>query len=75
MSKSTLLGGSNKISRVIGKNIQSLEDLSSFIEGFILRFETSDSHPLVPQGTRIILEQLKSEIEELKTVRTHISQG
>lgn len=68
-----LLNNSFKLGRVISQNIQSLEDLSGFIESFLRQFDFSEADSLAPKGAKIMLEQLRGEIDSLKTVRNHLS--
>jgi chromosome segregation ATPase len=64
---------SSKLARAIAKNIRSLEDLSGFIESFLKQLDTAQEESLAPKGARIMLEQLRSEIDGLKAFRTHLS--
>jgi chromosome segregation ATPase len=74
--KASVSNVSSKINRAIGKNVHSLEDLVGFIETFIKRFDTASESDhldmLAPKGAKIMIEQLKGEIADLKVLRSHL---
>lgn len=72
-TETTLLDHSKQVAQSISKNIQSLDEIGGFIESFLKQPEAMHLDVLAIKGTRILLEQLQTEVVNLKTLQDHLS--